>query len=361
MSDSLVIGGPGVLAAWVHALVREAATLARNAPEIRMLDRQDDAEFLGAGDASADRIFLCNFPSSSLVAKVEAGAVPTLALLDEPIDAVRYVKHQSNWSFEDVLRACALAHTVDRALYENASVLIIHRGMELEAPEAIGLILQCLGLELDAEALKGLEERHAGQGRGLRLEELLSKNVEEWMPLEEAPKHMTEDEAAIVSQVLAPTVHYAFDAKPPKIVWSQKLFFFGDKPNEKAPIVSELIGGARTIVYGPYLYLPPGRYRVSFVLGFSDDTKGMPFVMKAVQMFGQSTVAEARCIAPGGGIYEGSFEMAHVRSNEAIEMILRNDEGAIEGRVALVQVGFDLLQAEETAVALADERSPDFD
>jgi hypothetical protein len=95
MSDSLVVGAPGVLAAWVHPLVREAAGLATNAPEIRVLDRHDDAEFLGVEDVSQDRVFLCNFPSPSLIAKVAAGAVPTLALLDEPADVVRFVRQQT--------------------------------------------------------------------------------------------------------------------------------------------------------------------------------------------------------------------------------------------------------------------------
>ena len=79
MSDALVVGSPGVLTAWAYALVRQAASLATNAPEVRTLDRFDDAEFLGAGDADPDRIFLSNFQSQSLVEKGAAGSAPTLS------------------------------------------------------------------------------------------------------------------------------------------------------------------------------------------------------------------------------------------------------------------------------------------
>jgi hypothetical protein len=362
MSDSLVVGGPGVLAAWVHSLVREAAGLTTNAPEIRVLDRQDDTEFLGDDDASPDRIFLCNFPSPSLIAKVAAGAVPTLALLDEPSDMVRFVRQQSNQSFEDVLRVCALSQTINRALHNNESVLIIHRGIEIDPGELIDLVVQSLNLRLDDEVLRALKQRLTEQGTATSLEDMLSRSVSGWTPQTEIASHLTPEQAATVSQALAPLVHFAFDDRPPSVVWPPRIFLSADMPDQPLPVVLELTGGARTLFYGPYLYLPPGYYRVSFVVGFSQHVRQMPFVMKATQLYGQSTLAQARWVAPGGGIFEGSFTMKHLLSNETIELVLRNDEGAIAGRIALVQISFDLI-ADQTQeeVEIFLETSPYFD
>lgn len=347
MTDALVVGGPSVLAAWAHALVREAAALANPPLEIRALDRQDDAEFLGTADSGPDRLFISSFPSVSLIAKVAAGQVPTLALLDEPADCIRFFKQQSNWPMTEVLRAQTLAHTIDRALYDNSSVLTVHRGMDIEATELIDAILECLQIRLSGPALSGLKERHTRNGQAKRLEDVLKVNVSEWAPLEDLPNLLSQEDASLVAQALAPLLHFAFEERPPRVIWPQKLFMFGDKPSEPPPVVIEVTGGARTILFGPYLFLPPGRYRVSFVIGFSEDASGVPFMVMAVQQLGQTTIARARWTSPAGGIFEGSFEMTHVLSNEAIEIILRSDEGAIEGRMAMVQISFDLLSEED--------------
>ena len=229
--------------------------------------------------------------------------------------------------------------------------------MVLAADDIIDLILDCLRIELSEALLTSLKERHTNFGAAEQLEDVLKANVREWAPIDELPNLISQEHASLIAQALSPLLHFAFEERPPSVIWPQKLFMYGDKPSEPPPVVIEVTGGARTILFGPYLFLPPGRYRVSFVIGFSDDTRGMPFMIKAVQHFGQTTVAQARWISPAGGIFEGVFEMTHALSNEAIEILLRSDEGAIEGRMALVQIAFDLLgdddREEHSAVLLS--------
>ena len=353
MSDALIVGAPSVLASWAHALAREAANL-RNPPlEIRTLDRLDDAEFLGSADSGPDRLFLSSFPSTSLIGKVAARAVPTLAVMDEPIDSVRYMKLQSKWPMIEVLRAQTLSHSIDRALYRNDSVFILHRGADMQPAELIDVVLDCLGIKLDKQTVDGLKARHTQQGAATTLEEMLKRNVPEWAPIDELASSLPKDEAELVAQILTPLVHFAFDERPPRIIWPQKVFVFGDKPDEPPPVVTDVTGGARTMFYGPYFYLPPERFRVSFVIGYSDETRGMPFMFLAVQQLGQSVIARARWTSPGGGIFEGNFELAIALSNEPVEIVFRSDEGAIEGKVAMVQVGFDLLGEDDAPVSPA--------
>ena len=342
MGDALILGSPSVLVAWAHAFVREAANLADNPLDVRVLDLHDDTEILTDRDSGPERLFLSNFPGPALIAKVRAGAIPVLALIDDPTDSVRFLQQQAKVSVTEALRALTLAHTIDRALFDNASVMIVHRGLAIDAAELIDLILQCLGIRLGADALRGLKERHVRAGDASQLEDMLAKNVPEWAPLEDQSSYFSADEAALVAQVLAPIVHFAFEIHPPSVVWSQKLFYLGDKPNEPPAVITDITGGARNLFYGPYLYLPPGRYRGSFVVGLSKDTRNMPFVLKVVQSAGQSILAEAHWNSPGEGIFQGGFDFNHLASDQAIEILLRNNEGAIEGRVALVHVSFDL-------------------
>jgi len=134
------------------------------------------------------------------------------------------------------------------------------------------------------------------------------------------------------------------------VIWPREFFFFGDTPNTPVPVMVDLTGGARVISYGPYAFLPPGSYRVTFLVGLSDDSRSMPFSFLAIQHQGATTVAQARWKSPGGGIFEGSFQLEHVFCNEPLEIVLRCEEGAIEGRLALVQISFELLETEAAEV-----------
>jgi hypothetical protein len=148
---------------------------------------------------------------------------------------------------------------------------------------------------------------------------------------------ISSEEVAIIDQVLSPIALTAVSSDITPICWPSSVFLYGDRPNERAPLVADVTGVARIIFYGPYFHLPAGRWQVQVVLGFSDDIFGTPF---SIEVHGSAVVAKAVVKPHGGGIFTGSFSMAHTKSQDPLELRIRNEEGAIEGRIGLARVRF---------------------
>jgi hypothetical protein len=121
------------------------------------------------------------------------------------------------------------------------------------------------------------------------------------------------------------------------ISWPSSVFLFGDRPNEPAPLVADVTGPARIVFYGPYFHLPAGRWQAQIVLGFSYDIFGTPF---SIEVHGSTLVAKAIVKPDGEGIFRASFSLTHTRPQDPLELRVRNEEGAIEGRIGLARVQF---------------------
>jgi hypothetical protein len=80
-----------------------------------------------------------------------------------------------------------------------------------------------------------------------------------------------------------------------------------------------------------------------FILGFSADVGKMAFT---IEVHNTELMAKVRFDAPtGSGIFQASFVLNCDKPQQPIEIRLRNEEGAIEGRIALAWIEF-MLQSE---------------
>jgi hypothetical protein len=65
------------------------------------------------------------------------------------------------------------------------------------------------------------------------------------------------------------------------IVWTRDLFWCVDDPRKKPAQLIDVSGGARCLIYGPYIHLPPGSWSARVVLGFSREAAGYIFLVDA--------------------------------------------------------------------------------
>ena len=72
-------------------LAREVCALIPEQAAARVVDRNNPVES-HSGETAPSLVYLSQFPSSSLLAKCGEGAAPILLLLDDPVDAVRYLR-----------------------------------------------------------------------------------------------------------------------------------------------------------------------------------------------------------------------------------------------------------------------------
>ena len=124
-----------------------------------------------------------------------------------------------------------------------------------------------------------------------------------------------------------------------------------DDRNTPAALVTDLTGGARILYYGPYLYLPAGAWKARMMVGFSAGARSMPFSVDVYA--GQDPLAIATMVPESKGVYHAAFRFEHHLPDIPIEVRLRTDRGAIEGRVALGRVEFTADEARPALSRLA--------
>lgn len=326
---SVALGPPGALAAWGFGLLRTAAGLADPAIAARLIDRKD---VVAVPEAAAGRqLWLSQFPSRSLAALIETGAVPVMAFLEDPLDGLSYLKRMSRCTTIEALRAQSAAATVNPILLGKDQVLIVRRGSAGPVRDLIAAMLDHLGIRLDAPKLASLHSSFAGR-HDANLEDALTTHVKGYAPPGRHGDVLSADDAQVVAQVLQPLALLALQDNGAPIVWPRAVFLFGDRPNEPAPPATEVTGAARIIFYGPYLYLPAGSYQVRLVIGFSKEAQNTGF---SVEVHNSAVVAKARMRPNAEGVYAAAFRMVHERFDEPLEVRIANEQGALFGKVAL--------------------------
>src|SRR5262245_6576903 len=153
-ASAVLVGGPSSIFTWVADLVRAAAAASEPAIHVRQLDRND--AFQG-GELSEHRqqVIISQSPSPSLIEAVANQTLPVLAVLEDPLDSVAYLRRTSGCSLGEAIRAQTAAAVVNVALRGNASVQYLYRGYPASSGEVIGDILG---------HLRRSEERRVGKG-----------------------------------------------------------------------------------------------------------------------------------------------------------------------------------------------------
>jgi len=327
-NDVIIIGAPGVLSVWGFDLVR---TVARQLSDVKLasIDWTDEVEEVPPDPQELRTFYLSQYPSPSLGRLVRSERLPVVAFIDDPVDAVRYMREMLSCNFIEAIRAQTAAATVYTQLRDNRSVALFDRSSAGSAGVIAARLLEQLRLGLDTTAEKRLPEKFS-----FPLEAALSRHVAGYAPLGRIGS-LSAEEAAIVEQVLRPMLSMASSQNIDPICWPSSVFLFGDQPDKHAPPKADLTGPARVIFYGPYFHLPAGRWRVRMVISFSDDPLGMPF---SVEVHGSALIAKAIIQPKGEGTFQVTFSMNHERPQDALELRIRNEEGAIEGKVSLSHV-----------------------
>lgn len=336
--DVIVMTGTGVLGTWVADFIRQAYSASERPAEVHSGDGDDVLADLGRthGESRAE---IVTAPGRVVMDLIESREMPVAAVLDDPVDSVRYAMAVLSLDVMTALRHQARAACGHHLLCDNPAVLLIERGSVKPARVLLSTLLAHLKLRVRADAEAALVAHFAGpEDENLSLEEALGRRVDHYVRLEQVKDVVDAADAAVVRQVLSPLVHGAISPDIGPIAWPTRTFMLGDKPNEPAPPVADITGGARVIYYGPYFYLPPGEWRVRLVLAFSAETKGVPFSL--VLFAKDKPIAKVTFRPQEGGAFEGTFLTRHVNPEHFLEIQLMTNEGTIDGHVALGQLVF---------------------
>ena len=150
----------------------------------------------------------------------------------------------------------------------------------------------------------------------------------------------------LVDGFLAPLQAYAQGAVQALLYWPRASFLTGFPQHETAPERIELVGPARSLVYGPYLYLPTGWWEAELRLYFSEDACRRTFNVEMIAE--DSSIGIIRLKPTSSGTFHTRMVFHNPRADWPVSLRVVLEHGAIEGRMGLEGVTLRHSRSEAT-------------
>jgi hypothetical protein len=150
----------------------------------------------------------------------------------------------------------------------------------------------------------------------------------------------------LVDGFLAPLQAYAQGAVQALLHWPRASFLTGFPNHETAPERIELVGPARSLVYGPYLYLPTGWWEAELRLYFSEEACRRTFNVEMIAE--DSSIGIIRLKPTSSGIFHTRMMFHNPRADWPVSLRVVLEHGAIEGRMGLEGVTLRHSRSEAT-------------
>jgi hypothetical protein len=140
----------------------------------------------------------------------------------------------------------------------------------------------------------------------------------------------------VVTGVLEPFDRPSADnGSPLRIIWPGDVFTVADHPDQRAGERISLAGGARCLVYGPYLHLPRGAWSARIVVDLDETTRDQSF---AVEIVAKDVIASVSTRPPSPGLFAIHLAFMVEKPEIPLEIRISLQNGAIEGAVSLLRV-----------------------
>lgn len=122
--------------------------------------------------------------------------------------------------------------------------------------------------------------------------------------------------------------------------WPARFFSYKSDDSVSENQRVDLTGAARIFVFGPYTFLPAGRWRVVSKFSVAENKAGN--VLK-LDVFAGEVLAEGTAILPVDGTFSCELEFDHYRPRAPLEIRFHITEGAIDGTFQLRNIRLVLL------------------
>ncbi|MGE0764969.1 MAG: hypothetical protein AB7L90_00760 [Hyphomicrobiaceae bacterium] len=316
----LIVSPPGPLGAWIYDVVGSLAK--HSGVGVRHIDRNEKLA------AVPDAVHLCQYPSLSAIQAIEAGLLLPVAIICDPLDtAARLVA--AKMSLLEAIRALTGSMVGHLAIGRTSRSRLIFAQLDVA-----GSVIE----RRIAQALQLPSERQPA-AHGETLHEILDRKT--------AGAHKVafdDEQARIIEQTTGALLAFAEGSTDKPLIWPIDVLFSGDRPNQVAPRVAHVTGPSRIMLYGPYLHLPPSRYDVEIIIAFSGLIEDIPFLFEVHA--GDTCLAQYRIAGRPTGGYRGRLQFEVSDPVAPVEIRLRNEQGSIEGEVALVELRLSPVQSE---------------
>lgn len=121
--------------------------------------------------------------------------------------------------------------------------------------------------------------------------------------------------------------------EPERFVVSRLLF--NDAKQEAIHGTIDVTGRAQLLAFGPYIYLPAGRWRARLVLGFSHEVEGAQLLVDVAVDLARDIKTQSAFTVATAGRQEVTLDFAHDQPMAPIEFRIFSQKAIFDGRMAL--------------------------
>jgi hypothetical protein len=341
MTILFAFGMPGVMSSWgvaaVHALAREAF----GDYAIIATDTIEDLKQHVQSRSGTHAVLVSQFPEPKLSELILRVNVPFLLFLEDPVDAVSYLARATEQRDIGLVRAVSASLACLEPLAAASAGLTLRRN-DIGQRGNIDLLLKTmdrhfstdLKLEQIANALL-----HVGMAPSAeppladvpKLEEAAAAVIAGYLTPQEVVPELSEALRETARKVLRPLEFSSRRTSGNTVFWPQEIFLSGDRLGQGLDDLVDLTGGARCLIYGPYLHLPTGRWNAKFVFSVDEDCRGQIFTL---EIHAAELLGKLRVCPQGTGSFEAAVPIEVVDPRAPIEIRMMMDSGAIEGRLS---------------------------
>jgi hypothetical protein len=320
----VVVGVPGRFAAWCDAVA--AALVARDAdaaPQPFAADTLAELAEAALRRGAAQAAVSCRRPDGRLRAALAEAGRPFILALDDPrlalADRVIAAGEELATAVPVVASSCAAV----APCRDMPGALALHADRDAADPvSAAAAIAAHLRLDATGPEIAATVDRLAAAGLHARPPDAAAL----WHELDA-------EQQGLVTDALAPYVHYFGGGALCHMIWRRDLFFIGDSPDERATRVIDITGRARCLAHGPNILVAPGEWLVNVKLLFSREACEHEFLVElsAGRPLGAATVKPER-----EGPLELDFPVAlDAADNHPMTLRLSNRRAAFDGATAI--------------------------
>jgi hypothetical protein len=279
------------------------------------------------GDRSI--VFTSDLPDVALSHFLLANGLPTVVFLDDPRDAVYWAIASRNLDPENAIRFSTRTFASMAEPFTNHDALIIRRWKTTDVPEIVRAVALHIGGAGNDEETDSSMQRLAGADAAKGSPSLADNlkahgaHISTFVNQLDLP----EESKRLIDKSIA-GYRPLFEGKwPSRISWPVELFFTSDSYPAFLPL--DITGPARYLIYGPYMYLPCGRWNAEIVFEIIDNVSGLKAIADVVI---DDVVVQGIIRMPSQGIFSYLLPFEVLDPQRQIELRLAMDKGAIEGK-----------------------------
>ncbi len=330
-----LFGPPCPMTKWGVHLVRTIVQVVLGEHDFMSCSTVDELQKAWAERKQEHVIFSSDCPASPVANMFLRGRTPIIMFAEEPYDIVGYVMAERKIDLRGAIRIACHSLATLHDLYLDERVLVISRPRNPQYVRSLlAVVAEHLSLHLSE---KNISEILLHLDKNRRRSELsIEDQIDDHIPLSKPVGHWTNDFSSedydLVRMVIDPLDQAVRQVQCDKIFWPREMFLSSDQPLKGAV---EMTGKPRHFVYGPYLYLPPGKWiarpQIEIAGNLSNNTVAVDVYNGEILLIGQANL-------PAYGAYIVELEIEIQDARLPVEIRIANERGAIEGWLDLVRV-----------------------